>query len=714
MESLATRIERDGTLDGRDAVGWIIRLAKALEPIHALGVAHGNISADAVEIDGTSRHSRGVLIDSRHLRDRVAYHSPERASGDPASPESDTWAAAVTLYVALTGTLPFPGDDDREVWKRILSRPASPLAVFDAGDDGLQRILDRAFEREPTTRLASIRELREALEAWHPDPGVKTLPPLDDDDAPASGAVAALHAASDPEDASRPTPVAPPGMVAQFVMPMEDDEGPTAVRAVPLTPAQLAAMLGTAEPAAQPAPAARPSPAVSRAQPGAGRMRVAKLPPPTPPPPKSTMPPPMSSGGSVVSPAPLAPPPALGLGGAVMMEPSPIRKAPAPQGFADAPTPIAIPSEELEATPNPMPVPARAAAVAPDLSPASARAPVSAPATPAPVPVSAAVIPVAIDDRPSGLAIQPARPAPAAAAEQRPPVEAAPSDKSAKGKGGSSIPIVLALVVAAGVGAFFFLRPQLFPASGAQGSGSVALAESASPSASVSSAPTTAASTAPTGGAPTSAAATTGSAAPTASPSAPVSAAPTPSASAAPSTSANATAAGSTSTAACLMPLFANNTFVEPPASLNGICQITDPRKGAEVVRAEIILGGQGRIVSDGMREWAVLGWYEMAAFTLLQSTCCASPPAIELPVVIPNCDIAPPLKELTAVAVSATSDDAKVQEAFDAYTKAAKCIARQGGSDSFGRKGGPQGGEDTSFKKTLDRVRAVVKKKAP
>ena len=52
METLADRISRDGPLNELDAVGWAIRLAKRIEALHALGVAHGSISPECV-ITGT-------------------------------------------------------------------------------------------------------------------------------------------------------------------------------------------------------------------------------------------------------------------------------------------------------------------------------------------------------------------------------------------------------------------------------------------------------------------------------------------------------------------------------------------------------------------------------------------------------------------------------------------------------------------------------------
>ncbi len=264
VETLASRVARDGALDEQDAVGWIIRLVKALEPIHALGVAHGAITAEALKIEGPSGGSRGLLADASRVRDLLAYHSPERGGGGPISPEDDTWAVAVTLYLALTGALPFPGADDREVQKRIAGAQPSPLAVFDVGDDVLQQILLRALQRDLEGRLTRVRDLREALEAWHPDPGAKQLPPLGDDDEPPAGSgvgplpsEAKAHAVDE-----RLTPVTAVDPSSSFAMPMEDDEDEaTRVRPVALTEQQLQLMLSGATVSA---PVAAPVAARSR------------------------------------------------------------------------------------------------------------------------------------------------------------------------------------------------------------------------------------------------------------------------------------------------------------------------------------------------------------------------------------------------------------------------------------------------------------------
>ncbi|MFS8066782.1 MAG: protein kinase domain-containing protein, partial [Byssovorax sp.] len=183
METLDDRIARDGPVKELDAVGWAIRLAKRLEALHSLGVAHGSVSPACILTGGSDRTSRAYIADVQVTTSSLAFQSPERVLGGDLSPADDTWAVACTLYTALTGTSPFVGANDAETKQRILGGSAAPLAVFDVGDDDLQHILDGALTRELGGRISSVTALRSALEEWHPDPSVGALSPLDDDDA---------------------------------------------------------------------------------------------------------------------------------------------------------------------------------------------------------------------------------------------------------------------------------------------------------------------------------------------------------------------------------------------------------------------------------------------------------------------------------------------------------------------------------------------------
>lgn len=182
METLAQRIARDGPVSELDAIGWAIRLAKRLEALHQLGVAHGSVSPACILTSGQDRNARAYLADVQHTTPTPAYQSPERILGGDISTADDVWALASTLYALLTGQSPFAGAHDAEVRQKILAASPAPLAVFDVGDDDLQHILDRAFTREIAGRTASVAQLRRALEEWHPDRGVANLPPLEDED----------------------------------------------------------------------------------------------------------------------------------------------------------------------------------------------------------------------------------------------------------------------------------------------------------------------------------------------------------------------------------------------------------------------------------------------------------------------------------------------------------------------------------------------------
>lgn len=165
-----------------DAVGWAIRLAKRLESLHALGVAHGSVSPACILMRGIERTSKAYLADVQVTAHNPAFQSPERAMGGDLSPADDTWAVAATLYTALTGESPFAGLSEGDTRKKILAASPPKLSARDVGDDDLQHILDLAFSRDVKQRTTTVAALRKSLEEWHPDPVVKSLLPLDDEE----------------------------------------------------------------------------------------------------------------------------------------------------------------------------------------------------------------------------------------------------------------------------------------------------------------------------------------------------------------------------------------------------------------------------------------------------------------------------------------------------------------------------------------------------
>ncbi|MFT3769265.1 MAG: hypothetical protein QM820_27820 [Minicystis sp.] len=354
METLAERIARDGPVNELDAIGWAIRLAKRLEALHQLGVAHGSVSPACILTAGQDRNARAYLADVQHTTPTPAYQSPERILGGDISMADDVWALASTLYALLTGQSPFAGGSDAEVRQKILAAAPPPLAVFDVGDDDLQHILDRAFARELGGRTSNITAFRRALEEWHPDRGVTNLPPLEDEDSTnddedvahtlmVRDTSAYLQQKLNLQVPNQPPPGAPAPIpkVNQVDDDDDDDNVRTVMRSMPQD--DLASMIAKATAGGAPGPAQPPGPAFPR--PGAAAAPPPRgFPAPAAPPPRGVPAPQPPFGRPGSSPGM----PAVSPYGAT---PQPPQAAPAPPPYAfggrPAPAPAPAPAQPL-------------------------------------------------------------------------------------------------------------------------------------------------------------------------------------------------------------------------------------------------------------------------------------------------------------------------------------------------------------------------------
>jgi serine/threonine protein kinase len=142
----------------------IIQLCDALAYAHSQGLIHRDVKPPNTFVltDGRVKvldfglAARSPALPAlRGVVGTPHYMAPELFCGARYDARVDIWAAGVTLYQLLTGTLPFAGSYGASLLQSIMNNPVAPLDLSIPHFSELNTILGRALAKNPGQRYAS-------------------------------------------------------------------------------------------------------------------------------------------------------------------------------------------------------------------------------------------------------------------------------------------------------------------------------------------------------------------------------------------------------------------------------------------------------------------------------------------------------------------------------------------------------------------------------
>lgn len=194
--TLRDLLQREGRLEPRKAVQYVIQIARALHHAHQHGIVHRDIKPQNMLIasndvntvllsdfgiarlftsslgletipttDSSNTFLDNALTNAGQFLGTIDYMAPEQVKRQPVDARADIYALGIVLFQLLTGRLPYTSTTSQGMlFQHVYGMPMSARELVPAIPAALEQIIFRALAKSPEQRYQTAEEMAAALE----------------------------------------------------------------------------------------------------------------------------------------------------------------------------------------------------------------------------------------------------------------------------------------------------------------------------------------------------------------------------------------------------------------------------------------------------------------------------------------------------------------------------------------------------------------------